>query len=194
MKMTLKHISVSLTLAIAVLWGTSVKADAGGVRRSLAEYAVPQVQLVRDDGKNVTLQDELKDGRPTVVTFIFTSCSTICPVISQTLARFQDQLGAHKNRVRIISISIDPEEDTPAVLSSYAKKLHAGPEWHHYTGAVQSIIAVARAFNVYRGDKMSHTPVILVHPAPGKPWVRFDGFATPGQLLREIPSETAAIR
>ena len=128
------------------------------------------------------------------MTFIFTTCSTICPLISQTLVRLQDGLGADRNRVHIISISIDPEEDTPARLTAYARELHAGPEWHHYTGTVQSIIAAARVFNVYRGDKMSHTPVILLRPAPDKPWVRFDGFATAGQLLSEIRSEVAASR
>ncbi len=192
MNMSVKSISGVLTLVAAVLLGTLVKGDEAGAKRSIVEYTVPQVQLVREDGKSVTLQDELKDGRPAVMTFIFTTCNTICPVISQTLARLQDGLGADRDRVHIMSISIDPEEDTPARLAVYAKELHAGTEWHHYTGTVQAIIATERAFNVYQGDKMGHTPVILLRPEPGKPWIRFDGFATAGQLLREIRSEVAA--
>ncbi len=194
MKMSIRHISGVLALAAAILIATSTRGDEAGAKRSIVQYSVPQVQLVRDDGKPVALQDELKDGRPAVVTFIFTTCTTICPLISQTLARFQDGLGADKDRVHIISISIDPEEDTPSRLAAYAKKLHAGPEWHHYTGTMQAIIAAARAFGVYRGDKMAHTPVILLRPAPDKPWVRFDGFATAGQLLNEIHNEIAASR
>jgi protein SCO1/2 len=154
--------------------------------RSTVEYAVPQVTLVRDDGKEVSLAGELNDGRPVVMNFIFTTCTSICPLLSQTLARLQEGLGAERERVHIVSISIDPEQDTPARLAAYAKRYHAGPEWQHYTGTTEAIIATARAFNVYRGDKMSHTPVTLLRKAPGEPWIRFDGFATADELLREI--------
>ena len=193
MKRSIKYTSGFLMLA-AFMIATSVRGDDAGAKRSTAEYTLPQVQLVREDGKHVTLPDELKDGRPAVMTFIFTTCNSICPLVSQTLAKFQDALGADKNRVHILSISIDPEEDTPARLSDYAKELHAGPEWHHYTGTVQAITTAERAFNVYRGDKMGHTPVILLRAAPNKPWVRFDGFATTDQLIAEIRSEIAASR
>jgi protein SCO1/2 len=192
MNMSVKNISGVLTLAATVLIGTSARGDEAGVKRSMAQYTVPQVQLVRDDNKKVMLPDEFKDGQPAVVTFIFTTCNSICPLISQTLAKLQEGLGADRNRVHIMSISIDPEEDTPARLAAYAKELHAGPEWHHYTGTVQAINAAERAFNVYRGDKMGHTPVILLRPAPGKPWIRFDGFATASQLLSEIRRQNAA--
>ena len=192
--MSAKHMAGVLTLATAVLIGTAAKGADSGAKRSTVEYTVPKVQLVRDDGKHVMLQDELNDGRPVVMTFIFTTCTSICPLLSQTLARLQDGLGADRDRVHIVSISIDPEEDTPARLAAYAKGLHAGPEWHHYTGTMQAIIATAQAFGVYRGDKMSHTPVILLRPMSGKQWIRFDGFATAGELLREIRSDAVASR
>jgi protein SCO1/2 len=91
--------------------------------------------------------------------------------------------------VHIISISIDPEQDTPDRLAAYAKRYSAGPEWRHYTGTTEAIIATARAFNAYRGDKMSHTPLTLLRKASGNQWVRFDGFATADELLREIKGE-----
>jgi protein SCO1/2 len=126
--------------------------------------------------------------------FIFTSCTTICPLLSQTLATLQEELGAGRNRVHIVSISIDPEQDTPARLAEYAKRYKAGPEWQHYTGTEQAIITTAKAFNAYRGDKMSHTPLTLLRLAPGKPWIRFDGFATPEELLQELSGKVAATR
>jgi protein SCO1/2 len=84
-----------------------------------------------------------------------------------------------------MSISIDPEEDTPARLREYARKFHAGPEWQHYTGTPEASLAAQRAFNVWRGDKMSHAPIILVRAAPGKPWLRIQGFVTPSELLQQ---------
>jgi protein SCO1/2 len=95
----------------------------------------------------------------------------------------QSQLGRDRDRVHLVSISIDPEEDTPARLRAYAKKFGAGPEWQHYTGTMAASIATQRAFDVYRGDKMNHNPVTLFRPAPGKPWLRMDGFVTPDDLL-----------
>jgi protein SCO1/2 len=160
--------------------------------RTTAEYVIPQVELVRDDGKTVSLPAELNDGRPVVLDFIFTSCTEICPLTSHTLAQLQSELGSDRDRVHLVSISIDPEEDTPAVLAAYAKKYGAGPEWQHYTGTLSASIATQRAFDAYRGDKMNHTPVTFVRLAPGQPWIRIDGFATADELLGELRTVLAA--
>ena len=157
------------------------------VRRSEVSYQVPAVRLVRDDGQTVALRDELAGDRPVVLAFIYTSCTTVCPLTSQTLAQLQSRLGPARDQVRIVSISIDPEQDTPARLADYAKTFHAGPEWHHYTGALAASLAAQRAFDVYRGNKMNHAPAILVRPSAEAAWVRFDGFATADQLMAELP-------
>jgi len=152
---------------------------------SVLRYPIPAVRLVRDDGKVVSLPEEMNDGRPVVLNFIFTTCSSICPLMSQTLAQFDRQLGADRGKVHLMSISIDPEQDTPARLREYARKFHAGPEWQHYTGTPEASLAAQRAFNVWRGDKMSHAPVTLVRAAPDKPWLRIQGFVTPSELLQQ---------
>lgn len=151
---------------------------------SASQYLIPAVRLVRDDGKVVSLPEEMNDGRPVVLNFIFTTCSSICPLMSQTFAQFDSQLGADRGHVHLMSISVDPEEDTPARLREYAQKFHAGPEWQHYTGTVEASLAAQRAFNAWRGDKMSHTPLTLVRAAPGQPWLRIEGFVTPTELLK----------
>ncbi len=154
--------------------------------RSLVNYLVPAIRLVRDDGKDVTLIDELNDGRPVVLNFIYTSCSGICPLASHIFSQLQYQLGAERDHVHLVSISVDPEQDTPARLRAYAQQYSAGPSWQHYTGSADASSAAQRAFDVYTGDKMGHTPVTLVRMAPGQPWVRFDGFATADMLLKEL--------
>lgn len=154
--------------------------------RTIAHYEIPDVELVRDDGHRVHLQAEMDDGRPIVLAFIYTSCTAVCPLTSQILATLQDKLGRARDRVHIISISIDPEQDTPARLREYARSFHAGPEWQHYTGALPAIQAAQRAFDVYRGNKMDHSPATLIRRASGAEWIRIDGFATAGQLLAEL--------
>jgi protein SCO1/2 len=154
--------------------------------RTSADYTIPDVALIRDDGKTVALSQELDDGRPVVLSFIYTSCTTVCPVISSTLARLQTKLGPARDQVHLMSISIDPEFDTPARLREYAKKFRAGPEWRHYSGTLAASQAVQRAFGVYRGDKMNHAPATLVRTSRGAQWMRFDGFATAEQLLAQL--------
>ncbi len=161
--------------------------------RSTADYALPRVELVRDDGKTVSFPGEIDDGRPVVLDFVYTTCTTICPVLSGTFARLQDRLGSDRDRVHMISISIDPEQDTPARLAEYAKRFHAGPQWRHYTGTTQASVAIQRAFDAYRGDKMDHTPVTFLRAAHGSRWVRIDGFATADELAREL-HELVAVR
>jgi len=156
-----------------------------GVPRSLAEYLIPDVTMVREDGKSVNLAAELNDGRPVVLNFVYTSCTTICPMSSQVFEQFQDDLGGEREAVHLMSISIDPEQDTPARLREYAGRFHALKGWDHYSGTLAASLAVQKAFNAFRGDKMSHIPLTLVRAAPGKPWVRFDGFARAEDLLAE---------
>jgi protein SCO1/2 len=160
--------------------------------RSTADYKIPALSLVREDGESVSLPNELNDGRAVVLNFIFTTCTAICPVTSQIFSQLQGKLGNEQSRVHLVSISIDPEHDTPAVLKDYARKFGAGAGWDFYTGTVEDSIATQQAFGVYRGDKMNHTPVTLLRTAPGKPWVRIDGFATADQLLHEFGERLAA--
>ncbi|HEV7611736.1 MAG TPA: SCO family protein [Steroidobacteraceae bacterium] len=154
--------------------------------RSTVSYAIPDVKLIRQDGTVVNLNAELNDGRPVVLSFIYTSCTSVCPLVSHTLSQLQNKLGEHAGRVHLMSITIDPEQDDPARLREYAKTFHAGPEWQHYTGTLAASQTVQRAFDVYRGNKMDHVPATLIRPAQNGPWIRIEGFATADQMLAEL--------
>ncbi|VVC83622.1 SCO family protein [Sideroxydans sp. CL21] len=155
-------------------------------KHQIADYKLPQIQLVREDGKNVSLIEELNDGRPLVLNFMYTTCTEICPLTSKTFAELQNKLGNDRDRVHMVSISIDPEQDTPEVLAKYAHKFGAGTQWQFYTGTTEASIAAQRSFEVYRGDKMEHNPVTFIRAAPGKPWLRIDGFAKSDELLSSL--------
>jgi protein SCO1/2 len=153
------------------------------VRRT-AHYAVPDVQLRDTEGARVALRASLAD-KPVILNFIFTTCDTTCPVTSQTFSQVQEGLGSARSMVRMVSISIDPEQDTPAALKAYAAKFGAGPQWQMLTGTVGDSIAVQRAFDAYRGDKMNHQPATFLRARPGQPWVRLDGFASAADIVSE---------
>jgi protein SCO1 len=152
--------------------------------RTQVNYTVPDVKLLDADGAALSLRSRL-DGKPVILNFIFTSCGAICPVMSSIFSQVQTALGRERDEVRMVSISIDPEHDTPGALKSYAKKYAAGPQWQMLTGSIDNSIAVQRAFDVYRGDKMGHTPVTFLRAKAGQSWVRLDGFASADDIVRE---------
>jgi protein SCO1 len=158
--------------------------EQGGYVRTLASYAIPDVKLLDPNRARVSLRSQL-DDKPVILNFIFTSCGAICPVMSTTFSQVQKALGPDRNAVRMVSISIDPDFDTPEALKIYAKKYGAGPQWQMLTGSLDDSIAVQRAFNVYRGDKMGHAPATFLRARAGQPWVRLDGFASAADILRE---------
>jgi protein SCO1/2 len=150
--------------------------------KTTAHYQVPDVALVRADGARVNLRREIDDGQPVILNFIYTTCTAICPVMSQLFAQVQSRLG---DKVHMISVSIDPEQDTPAQLRQYAERVHAGAQWTFYTGTVEETISAQKAFDAYRGDKMNHLPVTFLRVAPGKPWVRLEGFTKADDVVHE---------
>jgi protein SCO1/2 len=143
------------------------------------------VTLVDDAGRPVDLREALAADEPVMLNFIFTTCTAICPVMTGIFARVPEELGAEAGRLRMVSISIDPEQDTPSRLRAYGQRFGAGPRWSFLTGSAKDVEAVERAFDAYRGDKMNHEPLTLLRAGPGRPWIRIDGFASPAELARE---------
>jgi len=156
-----------------------------GLTRNVVEYKIPEIKLVRADGVPVTFLSDVNDGKPVFVNFIYTTCTAICPVMTHTFSEFEKKLGVDKHKVHLVSVSIDPEQDTPKRLREYSKQYDAGKNWIFYTGTLDASIAVQKIFSVYRGDKMNHFPVTLIRTDPNQPWIRLEGFATPDDLLNE---------
>jgi protein SCO1/2 len=87
-------------------------------------------------------------GAPWVANFIFTRCSTVCPRVTQRMHAVQ-ALAHRDDRLRLVSFSVDPEHDAPAVLKTYADAHGADQtSWKFLTGSETSIDAIARSFAV----------------------------------------------
>jgi protein SCO1/2 len=152
------------------------------MRQRLEEYRIPRVTLTASDGSPVSLPSLLDGDRPVILNFIFTSCTTVCPVMTAAFTSVSRQLGASRSEVELVSISIDPDHDTPARLVEYAHQRGAA-DLRLLTGEREAILKVQKAFRVYRGDKMNHAPVTFVRAAPGARWLRMEGLVTASDLL-----------
>ena len=153
--------------------------------RSEHDYQLPDVELVNMAAENTSLLDEVNSGKPVMVNFIFTTCTTICPLMSATFSQVQSELGAESDALRMISFSIDPDQDTPERLREYAGRFKAGPQWQFLTGSLENSVAVQKAFEVYRGNKMNHEPTTLMKAADSDTWVRIDGLARAADIVAE---------
>ena len=176
---------LAATLVVAVvgsLGGWTVVTAAGPALLPRVDVSLPDVTLTRSDGARVALRDVLTDRQPVVLNFVFTSCTTICPVMSATFSKFQAGLGPRRGDVKLVSISIDPEYDTPSRLAAYARTLKAGAGWDFFTGSEADIVAIQRAFGTYRGEKMSHEALTFLRAKDGQRWTRLDGLVSVGQL------------
>ena len=158
-------------------------ATATGVQRTTGKYAAPPVGLVDQHGKAVDLNAALSGSRPVALNFIFTSCRTICPVLSTSFANLHREAGS---AVQFVSISIDPEYDTPRVLDAYAKRFDVGPGWMLLTGKSDAIAAVRKAFDAASGSKDGHRPLTFLRPAGSSEWVRLEGFPSTGELVAAL--------
>jgi protein SCO1 len=155
------------------------------IKRAIIEPRIPRLMLVRDDGAKVDIGTELERQGPIYLNFIYTSCGSVCPVLSQTFSVLADRLGPERSKVRMISLSIDPEYDTPSRLAAYRQHFGADASWRFYTGSLEASAAMQKAFGVLSRDKMNHPVATFYRPATDRAWVRIDGFASPEQLEAE---------
>ena len=175
---------LSVCVLLSLLTGTASASDSK-YRRTVESYAIPDVVLVNQNGERVHLKEYLQSNKFVAVEFIFGTCTTICPILSAGYTNFQKKLGPDTQRVKLVSISIDPENDTPKVMKEYLKKYRAQPGWDFFTGSRADIDTVMRAFNAYIPNKMSHFPLTLIKSPADDKWVRIFGLLSSSEFLDE---------
>ena len=185
--------------SLALLWGAWLAAAVP--RGALANAADRQTQVLRPklaplpavalttmQGEAKTLDSELANEVPLVLNFVFTTCSTSCSLQTAVLAQVQREWLGHGRKLQLASITIDPDNDTPEQLRRFAGGFHTGPGWQFYTGRFDDLLRVQKHFDVYRGSKASHPPVLLMRRTARAPWVRVEGFPGASELTALLES------
>ncbi len=155
-------------------------------KRSIQKYRIPKLTLLDKMGIKTPTSELFNKDKTQMVNFIFTTCNTICPVLSGTFSQLDKDIVKLDKDIELISITIDPEFDTPKVLKDYGKKFKSSDKWKFFTGSREDIVTLQTAFNAYRGSKMNHEPITLLRKANTEKWTRIDGFASAKDLINEI--------
>ena len=145
---------------------------------------VPDVPLLDQDGKAVHFYSDLVRGKVVAMNFVFTSCTTICPPMGATFAKLQTLLAGKD--VHLISVSVDPEVDTPQRLKAWAAKFGARPGWTLVTGDRNDVNRLLKALGVYTAGIADHSPLVLLGNEAAHRWTRAYGLAPPAKLAELI--------
>jgi protein SCO1/2 len=153
----------------------------------------PEFTLTKQDGKRLNLNE--LHGKVIAITFIFASCADTCPLLTAKMVGIQNKLGlAFGPEVRFLSITVDPERDTPEVLTRYAKAYKANPAgWAFLTGTPAEIRDVAKRYGIYYkktplGD-VDHTFLTSLVDRDGVLRVQYIGVKfNPDEMLGDLQS------
>jgi protein SCO1 len=151
-----------------------------------ADY-IPNLPVQTQDGKTLHFYDDLVKGKIVIISFIYTNCTDICPLTTARMTQLEDKLGDMVGRdVFILSMSVDPEHDTPDRLKEYATAFQTGPGWSFVTGKLEDI----RAINYKFGDRSQvlsehRNQIVLGNDATGE-WQRDSVFGDLDRLVLTI--------
>lgn len=160
---------------------------------NFADIVLPDAVLITQDGAKVSLQSDVVGDRIVVMDFVYTTCTTVCPVLSAIFSQVQNKLGDRLgHEVVMVSMSVDPNRDTPARLKSYATKLRAGDSWLWLTGRQQTVIEVLEELGAYTPNFADHPSMVLVGDGRSGQWSRFLGFPAADQIIKKVDEFSAA--
>jgi protein SCO1/2 len=151
---------------------------------------LPNVEVMDQNGRTLKFYDGLIKGRIVVISFVYTSCTNICPLTLARLAEVEDALGPAMGRdIHFISVSIDPIPDTPEKLKEHAAAFKTGPAWTFVTGDVANIDLIRYKLGERSGEAIAqHKNEVLMYNDVTGEWQRSSAFADLGVLALTIRS------
>lgn len=139
--------------------------------------------LLDQEGKTRRFYSDVLQDKLVIIDFIYTHCENACPLLSKKLADTQALLGKKLNKeIFLVSISVDPERDSPARLKDYARKYQARPGWTFLTGKKENVDWVIHKLGQYNADIEAHSPLLILGNLKSGRWMRLRGDASPEML------------
>ncbi len=190
-----------LALAAILLLAASLATGCGGGGTAAVEpppsfagaalqppKATPDFSLRDAHGQTISLSEQR--GKLVLVTFIYTHCPDVCPLITQNLNDALQQLGSARKDVRVLAISVDPRGDTAKAVRAYEKLHHLVPEFHYLIGSKPELLQVWKAWGVAAvasdPELVDHTAYTMLVDRAGKGRVIYDAHIQAKQVVHDV--------
>ncbi len=166
---------------------TTTGSGFAGVALQPPRVAQP-IALHDAEGRPVTLAGQR--GRFVLVTFIYTHCPDVCPLITANLNAALRTLGPERRNVRVLAVSVDPVGDTATAVQAYAKRMHLLPQFRYLIGTKPQLRRVWSAWHVLavlgKADVVDHVAYTALIDRTGKERVLYDSKVRAGQVVHDL--------
>jgi len=154
-----------------------------------AKVSIPDSVVLDQNSRPLRFYSDLIQGKTVAINFIFTTCTTICPPMTANFAKVQRIMRERGEKsLHLISVSVDPETDTPEKLKKYAEMFQAAPGWTFLTGTRAELEPIWRAFSVYMSNKQDHPATVVIGNDAQHRWIYASGLVSADKLVAVIGS------
>jgi cytochrome oxidase Cu insertion factor (SCO1/SenC/PrrC family) len=156
------------------------------------------LELVTQDGETVRFYSDVLRDQVVLINFIFTNCQDACPMMTRMLTQVETLLGEDRDKVRFVSISVDPERDSPAAMKEFAKKHGADHEgWVFLTGDPDRVNFVVKRLGQYTEEAEAHSTLMLAANVKENHWRKVPPMVPPpgiAQILRDLVESQSVLQ
>lgn len=162
-------------------------------QRSVQRLAIPDVEVLDERGQKKKFYTDLLKGKLVMINFLYTTCKDICPLSGDNFARMQSLLGERLGKdVYLLSVTTDPETDSPAKLKAWSERFKPKAGWTFVTGEKAKIETLLRVLSGEGPRRGYHTPVALLFNDDSGAWVRTYGLESPPRLIEMLDALSAS--
>jgi protein SCO1/2 len=176
-----------LALILFSLSFVSLAAGQQAIVPSAAEKYFSDVELINQDGERLRFYSDVLKNKVVIINAFFSTCTSVCPPMNRNLEKIQEALGDRLGKdVFLVSISVDPETDTPTRLKEYSRRFHARPGWMFLTGKKENVDWALYKLGQYVETKGDHSTIVIIGNEPKGLWKKALGLAQAEELVRIV--------
>jgi protein SCO1/2 len=163
---------------------SELEADSTTEREAAAARYFTNTELVDQHGKPHHFYEDLVRGRKVLINFAFTGCKAVCSPVTKHLAEVRRKLGGRVGKdIVMLTLTVDPANDTPERLARFAQGFDTGPGWYFLTGSRENMERVLKKLGGYTQEPSEHSAVLLIGDASTGTWVKAPALALADNIV-----------
>lgn len=152
-----------------------------------AKLVIPEIEVMTQDGKKVNFFKDLVKGKKVFISFVYTSCNLTCPMVGRNFEKLQNAVGENLGKdVFLISVSTDPETDTPQVLKKWSEKFNRQEGWTLVTGDKKEMENLLMTLTGSGPQRGLHTSFLIIFDEASGNWDTSSSLLSPKTLLNKL--------